>query len=99
MVENSVINDSRDMALTRKDFFRILPRAVGSNSYEVDADGATVNVGGGVVSISLGPQQVRKIALMEVPWCQVNFEAKGLTDAEFEEFSEHFHRRFQRGGG
>jgi len=99
MVENQIINDSREMALTRKDFFRILPRAVGENTYSIDADGATVNVAGGVGAISLGPQQVRKIALMEVPWCRVDFQAKGLTDTQFEEFSEHFHRRFQRGGG
>jgi len=99
MVEHTVINDTRDMALTRKDFFRILPRAVGSNPYEIDTDGATVKVAGGVVNISLGPQQVRKIALMEVPWCRVSFNASGMTEAQFQEFSEHFHRRFQRGGG
>ena len=95
----SAITDTRDMAVTRHDFFRILPRAVGDNPYTTHADGATITVGNGSVNISLGPQQIRKIALMKVHWCRVEFTAQGLSAAEFKEFSEFFHRRYQRGGG
>ncbi len=93
------ITDSRDMALTHKDFFRILPRAMGDHSHTTDSNGVTAKVHGGEVRIDIGPQQLRKIALMEVPWCKVDFTATGLTEAQFEAFSTHFHRRYQRGGG
>lgn len=97
--DESTIVDTRDMALTRHDFFRILPRAVGDNPYTTHADGASITVGRGSVDVTLGPQQIRKIALMEVHWCRVEFTARGLGKDEFAEFSEYFHRRYQRGGG
>ena len=99
MADSTTIRDTRDMALTHKDFFRILPRAVGEHEYTVLPDGADVNVGAGKVNITVGAQQLRKIALMEVPWCRVDFTATGLDETEFAKFSEFFHRRFQRGGG
>ena len=98
-MNNEVITDSRDMALTHKDFFRILPRAMGSHTYTTDANGVDAQVAGGTVRIDIGSQQLRKIALMEVPWCRVDFRATGVSAAQFKEFSEHFHRYFQRGGG
>ena len=99
MTDNTTIRDTRDMALTHKDFYRILPRAVGENEYTVLSNGVDVTVGSGKVNITLGDQQLRKIALMEVPWCRVDFTATGLSESEIEKFAEFFHRRFQRGGG
>lgn len=93
------IRDTRDMALTMENFQRTLPRAIGDHSYTLHARGATVSVGDGEVLIELGPQQVRKIALLEIPWCRVEFVAKNLSDDQFKEFAENFHRHFQRGGG
>lgn len=87
------------MALTMENFERTLPRAVGDHSYTMQGRGAKVTVGEGEVVIELGPQQVRKIALLEIPWCRVEFVARNLTENQFEEFSENFHRHFQRGGG
>lgn len=80
-------------------FERTLPHAVGEHSYILHARGATVTVGEGEVSIEIGPQQLRKIALLEIPWCRVEFVAKNLTENQFKQFSENFHRHFQRGGG
>ena len=87
------------MALTMENFQRTLPRAVGDHSYTLHASGATVAVGDGEVHIELGPQQVRKIALLEIPWRRVEFVARNLSEDQFKVFSENFHRHFQRGGG
>ena len=87
------------MALTMENFERTLPRAVGDSSYTLQGRGATVKVAEGEVTIELGPQQVRKIALLEIPWCRVEFVARNLTEDQFKQFSENFHRHFQRGGG
>ncbi len=82
-----------------QNFQRTLPRAVGEHSYTLHSNGATVVVGEGEVTIELGPQQLRKIALLEIPWCRVDFVARNLTEDQFKEFAENFHRHFQRGGG
>lgn len=87
------------MALTIDNFYRTLPRAVGSHNYQTNPAGAVVEVGNGTVTIELGPQQVRKIALLEIPWCRVEFVARNVSEDQFKEFSTHFHRHFQRGGG
>ena len=87
------------MALTHKDFFRILPRAMGQHDYSVEGHSVHARVSDGTVKIAIGSQQLRKIALMEVPWCKVEFTAENVSKADFNAFSEHFHRYFQRGGG
>ena len=96
---DSRIYDTRDMALTHKDFFRILPRAMGEHTYSIEGHSVSALVSGGTVRIELGSQQLRKIALMEVPWCRVEFIAENISETDFKAFSEHFHRYFQRGGG
>lgn len=96
------IRDTRDMALTHKDFFRILPRAMGDVEYRIEGSVVTGELGAagsGSLKIEIGSQQLRKIALMEVPWCRVEFTAVGVAQSDFDAFARNFHRHFQRGGG
>jgi len=87
------------MAVTHKDFFRILPNAMGSHPYTIEGNSVMASVDGGEVRITIGPQQVRKIALMEIHHCDVEFTYSKLSEEQYDEFRRYFELRYQRGGG
>lgn len=90
---------SKEMGVSHADFFRLLPRAMGDTPYSVN--GKTVNgeLGSGTVSIEIGEQQERRIALLAIPYAQVTFTFGGVAENERTEFMRYFDLRFQRGGG
>ena len=90
---------TRSMAVTHKDFFRILPNAIGDHPYRIEGQTVTISVDDGVVKITIGPEQVRKIALMVIHHCDVEFSYSKLTQEQYDEFKRHFELRYQRGGG
>jgi len=94
-----VCDTSKDMGVSHADFFRLLPRAMGDIPYRVE--GTTVNgeIGSGTVSIELGKQQERRIALLAIPFAEVTFSFNGVGEDERTEFMRYFDLRFQRGGG
>ena len=93
------IRYSREMGLTDDDFWRILPKAMGAHPYRVDGRVVHGDVHGGRVEIVLGPQQERRIALLRLPFSEVSFTFRGVTEAEQQAFKRHFDLYFQRGGG
>jgi len=90
---------SREMAVTHKDFFRILPRAMGDCEYVVDGSTVRANIGSGRVTINIGAQQVRRIALMAIDYCKVDFCFEKLSEEQAEHFKTHFELYYRRGGG
>lgn len=98
-VATDEIHYSREMGLTDADFFRILPKAMGEHPYLVDQRTVRGTVHAGTVEILLGRQQVRKIALLELPFAEVSFTFKGVTLEQQQAFKRHFDLYFQRGGG
>lgn len=93
------IEYTREMGVTHGDFFRILPKAMGEHEYHVHGTSVEGTVGQGSVEISIGPQQVRRIALLELPYAEVSFKFVGVAEAEQLAFKERFDLYFQRGGG
>ncbi|MBX2883771.1 MAG: hypothetical protein KTR32_27710 [Granulosicoccus sp.] len=89
----------REMAVTHGDFFRILPNAMGQTPYQVEGLSVTGKLGDGSVTISIGKQHERRIALLAIPYCAVSFEFDNVTDEQIDEFEQHFLLRYQRGGG
>jgi len=87
------------MGLTHADFFRLLPTAMGEHPFRVDGMSVHGEVHNGTVTITLGAQQERRIALMRIPHAAVSFHFRGVTQAEQAAFKEYFDLRFQRGGG
>lgn len=90
----------KEMALTHAEFFRLLARAVGTETYEV-VDGA-IRVDGGagrIVEIVLGPETPRRIALLEIPSTRVQISLSGFPGAEAAAWLGRFERTYQRGGG
>lgn len=90
---------SREMGLTHDDFWRLLPKAMGEHSYEVEGTVVNASVSGGTLKIILGPTQERRIALLRLPYSEVSFEFNDVALEHQQAFKAHFDLHFQRGGG
>ena len=90
---------TREMSITHKDFFRLLPRAVNGAPVTRDGNQAHIATGAGRVKITLAPESVRKLGLMEFPVTPVSIEFDGFNPAEQTAFLSRFDLAYQRGGG
>lgn len=98
-MQHPEITYSREMGLTHDDFWRLLPRAMGEHTYDIQEDTVRVKVHGGVVTIVLGLPQVRCIALLRLPYAEVSFRFNDIAECDQQAFKAHFDLHFQRGGG
>ena len=97
MVQNQF---DKNMGITYSDFYRLLPRAMGEHSYTVTNKTVNVDIAtGGKLTLNLGEQQERRIALMCIPYVIVSFDFDAVADDQKEAFMQHFDLHFQRGGG
>lgn len=87
------------MGLTHDDFWRLLPRAMGSHPYTVEGLFVVATVDQGSLKITLGPPLERRIALLRLPYSVVSFTFEGVTETQQLAFKRHFDLHFQRGGG
>lgn len=94
------ITIEKQMGITHAEFMRLLPRALGTSTFEMQ--GAIIVMpsdGGKQLRITLGPESVRQIALMRMPTMPVALTFSGYTQAEAEDTLARFDRAYQRGGG
>jgi len=99
LVAEPDIEYSREMGLTHDDFWRLLPRAMGEHPYTREGDTVRGTVHEGTVQIDLGEPQERRIALLKIPYAEVRFLFKDVSEAQQQAFKKHFDLHFQRGGG
>ncbi len=93
-------NFSKEMGVSHADFFRLLPRAMGDTPFTVQGMKVMGELsGGGAVTIEIGEQQVRRIALMAIPFAEVSFSFTNVSEDDRTQFMQYFDLRFQRGGG
>ena len=93
------ISYTSEMGVDHRDFFRLLPRAMGTTPYEVEGTRVNARIGQGTLEIVIGPEQIRAIALFRLPYCEVSFTFRNVSVAEQQAFKTYFDLRFQRGGG
>ncbi len=89
----------KEMAVTHGDFFRTLPRALGTRAYRKIGAKVTHIDGDKRLEITLGPERTRRIAQLSVPVTDVTLEFSGYTEAEAAAALKLFDRMFQKGGG
>ena len=89
----------KEMAVTHRDFFRTLPRALGTSNYQKAANKISLNDGPKRLQISLGPERQRKIANLSIPVTDVRLEYSGYSKTERQAALHLFDRMFQKGGG
>ena len=90
---------TREMSITHKDFFRLLPQAVNGAPVTRMDNQAHIATAAGLVKITLAPERVRKLGLMEFPVTPVNIEFDGFNPAEQAVFLSRFDLAYQKGGG
>ena len=90
---------TREMSITHKDFFRLLPQAVNAAPVTRRGNQADIATEAGRVKITLGPESVRKLGMMEFPVTPVTIEFNGFSQTEQAAFLARFDLAYQRGGG
>ena len=89
----------REMGFGHAEFERLLPRALAGWSWRRDGDAVQVTVADGAVTIELGPERTRRIALLSLPVTPVTLRWRGLDAATWEAFLRRFDSYYRRGGG
>jgi len=89
----------REMTISHNDFFRILPKAIGSHQFQQANNVITVSLSEGEICISLSKERVRHIGSLALPVTHVTFQIKNVAENTKKEFFKHFDRAFHRGGG
>jgi len=86
-----------EMSISREEFFRLLPAAVGS--FEVDGDAFRPPGGSGTWCVRLTRLTDHRVGSVAVPRHRVEIVLKGCAAREANAFMERFHRAYLRGGG
>jgi len=89
----------KEMGITHSDFFRTIPRALGSEDYTRSANGIVHESDGRRLEITVGPEGERRIALMVIPRTQVTLSFSGYDDADIKAAVKRFDMMFKKGGG
>jgi hypothetical protein len=90
---------TKEMGLTHRDFYRTFPSVAGSCAWYVTDNTVTLEDPVGPITISLGPERRRQIALISLPTTILRFEFTLHNQAEVEAFITRFDTCFRRGGG
>lgn len=90
---------SKRMGITHAEFFRLLPVALGMDTYTRGPNTVSWSVNGASGEITLGQEGVRQIALLTVPSTAVTISLTGYNDSAVAAFMRRFDRAYQRGGG
>lgn len=90
------------MGITRAEFLRLLPLAVGpmpQRDAQADYETYGGELGGVAWRIALRERPLRRIALLSLPVLEVTMTLEGLTTEALLRFVERFLATYQRAGG
>lgn len=89
------------MTITHAEFLRSLRPLKRHYQIKISDDPPHIFIadGTGQVHISLGPQDIQKLANLRLPSTEVELTLKGFKDLELEVFWSRFELCFRRGGG
>ena len=96
-MDDSVIIE-KDMAYDRRGIVAGLRRAFG-DAIEIADDIVRVEIDNGRLTVAMGDESVRRIALIEIVHLPVTLTLNGLNADERADVLQRFDRAFQRGGG
>lgn len=89
----------KEMGITHAEFLRVIGRALAERPHRVDGSRVHLAEEGRALTITLGPEGERRIALMTIPVTHVRLAFRGYRKSETAETLAWFDRWFQRGGG
>lgn len=89
------------MGYNEKEFFRVLPAAIGE--YQYTKEGSTVRVydpeNNRGLDLLITPLPDRRLGAFRIQRIDVQFSFSNMSEEERNKFMYRFDRRFQRGGG
>jgi len=89
----------KEMGYSHADFFRLLPSAMGTNTYEISGLEVNCVLPSGRLKITLGEECERRLVLVVMPYMLVTFEYENVSDEDRENFIKYFDLRFMKGLG
>jgi len=89
----------KEMGISHQDFFRILPRALGSNEFERQGTTVVLKQDNQKLTIKLSKESQRRIAAMVVPVTNVTLTFSGYATEDFQLTLDRFDQYFRKGGG
>ena len=89
----------REMSITHKEFFRLLPHAAKDAAINRQDHRATIATAAGQVTITLAPETTRKLGLLEFPVTTVTMEFHDFSPSGQAAFLQRFDLAYQKGGG
>ena len=89
------------MGYNEKEFFRVLPAAIGDFQFTVAGDFVHINhpEKDHALELQLTPLPDRCLGLIRIQHIDVQFSFSNMNQNERNQFMFRFDRRFQRGGG
>jgi len=98
--ESSVVRLSKEMGITREDFFRSLPAVIAQRNHRLLPDGVSILDGNRRrIIIKAESAGSRVLGTLELPVLRVSFAFTGYTTDEVDGFLAGFDRILHRGGG
>lgn len=89
----------KEMGISHAEFFRVLPKLLQGVESETEGNRVRIHEDGGSVEIVLGPEQVRSLGLVRLPYTNVELIFHQLDEARRRAFVAEFELQFFRGGG
>jgi hypothetical protein len=90
---------SRKVQLTREEFLRQLPDAVGSAEYHTEGDEIIVGADNKLARIKLTDLGIDELGSLDLPMQRVDFSFENMADAEVEKFMSRWDEHKLRMGG
>lgn len=88
-----------EMAITRKEFFRLLPAAVQDRNYRITDNVIDIRDGAGTITIELETESRRTIASLSLPVTKLSIRFTDFDDRDIKDFIKRFDLAYQKGGG
>lgn len=89
----------KEMGISHREFFRILPKALGSSDYKGAGNRIRFGNAARYLEIEVSPEGERRIASVRLPVTRVSLVFHGYGAAEIAEALDRFDVHFRRGGG
>jgi hypothetical protein len=99
LVVSEDITIEKEMGIGHQDFFRILPRALGSTDFEREGNTVFLKRDDQQLTIMLSKESQRRIAAMVIPVTNVTLTFSGYASKDLQMALDRFDQYFRKGGG
>ena len=91
----------RDMGYSEKEFFRVLPSALGDYRYAQQGNRVLISHPDNShdITLDINPLPDRRLGAFRIERIDVQFQLLNMDAGERARFMQRFDRRFERGGG